>query len=146
MVLFALAGLLLLAACGNNAPTRTASTAATTAPTRIQPGGPIHTSSSGSGASNVVLPATFTLRPGGALSPTSVSAPASIPVDVTVISVDIHPHRLTVRIPPKPRTVTVPPRGGRVSLRYGRLPSGTYPILIDGVVQAHLVIGVQPGP
>jgi len=153
MVLSASAGLLPLAACGNNAPTRASTAAsspppATAAPTtpngapRIQPGGPNRPP----GASNVELPATFHLRPGGRLDPTQVSAPASVPVAVTVYNYDTQSHKLTVKIPPTPRTLSVPADGEHVSLRYGRLPNGSYEILIDGAVRAQLVVGVAPGP
>ena len=92
------------------------------------------------------LPATFTLRPGGTLSPATVSAPASVPIALTVVASGAGSHRVTVETPPKPHTLNVPASGGRFSLQYGRLPKGSYPILVDGVVRAHLIVGVAPGP
>src|SRR5436305_4550717 len=129
MVLWASVGLLLLAGCGKTAPAGPgsgasgASTGSATAPTPAQtpthqPGGPIQTSG---GASNVRLPAVFTVKPGGSLSPPTVSAPAGVPVVLTVISGDGKGHKVTAKIPPPPRMLTLP-AGRRAAVHLGTLP------------------------
>jgi hypothetical protein len=140
------AALLPVAGCGNNAPKRGFAT-------RKQSGAPRAGAQTAAattpglppGSSNVELPATFTVRAGGAIMPSTISGPASVPVLLTVVSEDRAPHQLVVRTPPRPRALRVPP-GGRASIRLGAPPRGSYPILLDGTVRAHLVIGVAPGP
>jgi hypothetical protein len=96
------------------------------------------------GSSNVRVPATFTVRSGGKLSPPQISLPAHLAVQVTVISGDGHPHRVVV-MTPSPRTLSVP-AGGRASVLVGGLKVGRYPIELDGTAAGLLVTGAQPGP
>lgn len=136
-----LAGLLLLSGCGNSAPRHAA------IEHRGVPGAlatPAVTTGS-SGATNVELPATFTVRPGGTLTPATVSAPGSVPVLLTVISGDGRSHQVVVKLTPGSRTLRVP-AGGRASARFTRLAKGSYPVAVDGVVRGHLMVGVAPGP
>jgi hypothetical protein len=94
--------------------------------------------------SNVRLPATYVIRPGGALSPPLVSAPAAVAIALTVVSSDGRAHRVRLRSLNGP--VLVVPAAGRASALFSALKAGTYPIYVDGARRGALVIGVTPGP
>jgi hypothetical protein len=96
------------------------------------------------GATNVRLPATFVLHPGGILTPASISSPAFLALDVTVISADSRSHLVTLRTPVA-HALKVAPRV-RVSLLIPGLKAGRYPIYVDGVQRGALVLGGEPGP
>ena len=90
------------------------------------------------------IPATFTIRANDQLSPSSVSAPAKVPVQLTLVSADGHEHHavlLTVR--PYPLTV---PANGRATVLVPAQLAGHYQLDVDGRPRAALIIGVQPGP
>jgi hypothetical protein len=149
VLLLALGTLLPLASCGNNAP-KSGSTAgaaqggATTSGRAPAPGG----GAGGGGTrppASAILPATFTLSPQGALSPASVSGPTGVPILLTIVSRDSRDHEVTVGTRPT-RKLAVPPGVGRVSIKLGVLPKGTYSITVDGSVRGHLIVGVAPGP
>ena len=121
------------------ASTKTASTKPATTKPRSQ------TSTSAQPAPPVTLvPATFVVGPGGALSPSTVSAVASVPVELTVISGDGRAHKV-ILTSPTPHSLSVP-AGRRASVLVTGLASGRYPISIDGIVKGALVIGFTPGP
>lgn len=90
------------------------------------------------------IPALFTVTAGGALVPPTVSAPASLPVRLTVVSRDGRAHTAVLRSPVA-RTLHVP-AGGRASVLITGLRPGTYALQLDGSTRGSLVIGVQPGP
>ncbi len=96
------------------------------------------------GSSNVRVPATFTVRSGGKLTPPQISLPAHLAVQVTVLSGDGQAHRVVV-MTPSPRTLSVP-AGGRASVLIGGLKVGRYPLELDGTMAGLLVTGAQPGP
>jgi hypothetical protein len=155
LLLCALGAVLPLAGCGNNAP-KTGSTtggqiAATTGTTRTATSGSTTgatqapTSGGTSSATHVILPATYTLGPSGSLSPSSVSAPKSVPILLTIVSHDTATHHVAIDVKPQPRTLTVR-ASGRASAKLGVLPAGGYAINIDGKPRGRLVVGVQPGP
>jgi hypothetical protein len=93
------------------------------------------------GGSNARVPATFTVTTGRGLQPSTVAAPASIAIEVTVVSGDGRPHFVTVAS----RSLAVP-AGGRASVRVAGLASGRHEIEVDGMGRGALVIGGQPGP
>jgi hypothetical protein len=139
----------LVAACGGSGP-KTSSSAATAGhsgtratvqtaatPTSTAPSGTTVTT----GATDVRLPATFTISPGGTLAPPTVSAPASVAVELTLISHDAQAHRVAVAS----RTLTVPARGHASALLTG-LKRGRHAIDVDGRARGALVVGAQPGP
>jgi len=86
----------------------------------------------------------FSIRPGGRLSPRSVSAPAFLAVDVSVTSADGHAHGVLIQADRDYR-LQVPP-GGSDTVRIGGQRAGEYPILVDGRSAGHLSIGGEPGP
>ena len=90
------------------------------------------------------LPATFKIRPADMLTPPTVTAPAHIPVALTVISGDARSHRVLVRTPIQ-YALTVPAHG-RGSILLTDLKAGRYPLDIDGTARGALVIGGAPGP
>lgn len=93
---------------------------------------------------NVRLPATFTIAPGGALSPPTVSGPGGVPIQLTVVSHDRRPHEVTLRASP-PRRLAVAADRATTLLIVG-LRNGSYAIEVDGVKRAKLIVGVAPGP
>jgi hypothetical protein len=123
---------------GSSQATSPATARTTTATTVTTTGAPA------GGAQRVRLPATFTVRPGGRLDPPTVSSPAFLAVEVTVISRDGRSHRVVVRVP-SPRTLSVP-AGGRASVLIGGLRQGRYGIDLDGAPRGALEIGGEPGP
>jgi hypothetical protein len=98
-----------------------------------------HTSTAG--ASNVRLPATFTVGQGGRLSPPSVSAPAGVLIGLTVISGDGRAHHVAVGA-----KAIVVPAGGRTYAALQGLPKGSHPVLVDGAPRGTLIVGGQVGP
>ncbi len=90
------------------------------------------------------IPATFQLQAGGRLSPSTVSIPAFLAVDLSVASHDGAGHTVTVRIP-SARTLTIGPHGHAAVLLRG-LRAGQYAILVDGHPRGTLSIGGEPGP
>jgi hypothetical protein len=99
---------------------------------------------SSAGVSNARLPATFKIGAGGRLSPSTVYAPAGIPVELTVISGDGRRHRVVVRTPAA--HVLPVPANGRVSVLLRGLKAGRYVLLVDGVARGALQVGGAPGP
>jgi hypothetical protein len=117
------------------APTRRPHSSSSGTPTRARPTG---------ADTNVRVPATFTIRPGGALDPPSVSAPGFFAIALTVISGDGRAHSVRVHAP-KPYSLAVPAHG-RASVLIPGLRTGQYVIEVDGATRGALSIGAQPGP
>lgn len=86
----------------------------------------------------------FTIRASG-VSPATVSAPAFLAVEVTVISADGQPHTVIVQLPGSRRILRVPAHG-RASVLLPGLKAGDYNVEIDGKPRAKLIIGGEPGP
>jgi hypothetical protein len=97
------------------------------------------------GSGNARVPATFTIRAGGSVTPPTVSAPAFLAVQLTVVSGDGRPHKVGIQTPPSQRALSVPAHGHASVLLPG-LKAGDYAVQIDGVPRAKLVIGGEPGP
>jgi hypothetical protein len=95
-------------------------------------------------ATHARVPATFTIAPGGALQPPTISIPSSFTVQLSVASSDGKAHRVLVRTP-APHTLSVP-AAGRASALLAGLSNGTYEVDVDGVRRGALVIGSAPGP
>jgi hypothetical protein len=147
LILSALAALLPLAGCGNNAPKPAATTAPSLrapVPRPPQPPGNAPAAHHPGGSSNVELPATYTLNQSQSLTPSTVSAPKAVPIVLTVVSRDARPATVTVRSNP-PHTLNVP-ASGRATTRLGVLPPSTYTVTVNGIPRARLIVGVQPGP
>ncbi len=96
------------------------------------------------GAQQVRLPATFRVEPGGVLSPPSVSSPAFLAIELTVVSADGRRHRIVLATP-KPHRLAVP-AGGRASALIAGLRAGHYVIDVDGAPRGALDVGGEPGP
>jgi hypothetical protein len=92
----------------------------------------------------VRLPATFTVRRGGTVTPPSVSSPAFIAIQLTVISGDGKRHQAILRTP-TPHTVSVPAGGTSRVLIAGQRP-GHYALVVDGAPRGAVVVGGEPGP
>jgi len=90
------------------------------------------------------IPATFTIGRGGSLTPPTVTAPAHIPVQVTVISGDGRSHTVVLRTPTS-YVLTVPAHG-RATVLIASLKLGRYALDVDGTARGALVIGGAPGP
>ena len=96
------------------------------------------------GASDVRIPASFTIGHGGTLTPPTVSAPAFLAVQLTVASGDGRGHTVLLETPRR-KALRVPP-GGRASALVAGLRAGRYPIEVDGAPRGALMIGGEPGP
>lgn len=112
-----------------------------TAPDTNPPTAPSTTSTP---PSDVRLPATFAVLPSGALSPPTVTAPARIPVLLTIVSGDGRAHRAVLRSP-VPHELSIPAHG-RASVLLTGLKDGRYALDIDGAPKGALVVGGAPGP
>jgi hypothetical protein len=149
----------LLAACGGaSGPTPTTATAAgsrsagasaTTAAGSASAAEHAATSTAArafgpSSSSGPRLPATFTITAGGSLTPPTVSSPASVPVELTLVSGDGRAHRVVLASATR-RSLAVP-AAGRASMLVAGLKVGRYAIVVDGTARGTLVIGVNPGP
>ncbi len=159
---------LLLAGCGGSKHSAPASTTATTSSTststtaasstsaqqtpassQSSPAQATSTAASSSsrspgGSTNVRVPATFVIRTGGRLVPASVSAPAFLAVQLSVVAVDGRPHRVVLKTP-VPHVLNVPVRG-RAAVLVPGLRAGQYEIDVDGAARGMLLIGGEPGP
>ena len=87
------------------------------------------------------LPATFTVGPGGKLTPPSVTAPAGVLIGLTLISGDGRMHHVTVGA-----KAIVVPAGGRTYTALQGLHAGRHPVIVDGSPRGTLVVGGSPGP
>ena len=128
------------------AATRTTSETATGAPptgpeTTTNPGAP---ATGGAPPESARIPATFTIVPGGSLNPPTITAPAHIPVQVTVVSGDGRSHTVLLGTPT--RYVLAVPAHGRASVLVADLRIGRYALEVDGTSRGVLVIGGAPGP
>jgi hypothetical protein len=92
------------------------------------------------GAINVRVPARFTIQPGGSVTPSTITIPAHLPVELIVVS-NARAHRITLRS----TSLTVAPHAQAEALIDG-LRAGSYPLHIDGAARALLTIGGAPGP
>lgn len=93
---------------------------------------------------NGLVPATFKIGAGGALTPPTVSSPPKFNVKLTVISADGKAHTVLIRTP-TPRKLNVP-AGGKSAIELKGLRNGNYIIDVDGVAKGGLAVGSQPGP
>jgi hypothetical protein len=109
--------------------------------TTTNPGAPAN---GGAPPENARIPATFTIAPGGSLNPPTITAPAHLPVQVTVISGDGRAHKAVLHTPTM-YVLAVPARG-RASVLIADLKVGRYALDIDGTPRGALVIGGAPGP
>jgi hypothetical protein len=154
---------LLLSACGGGGkkaskPPQTSSTppvpqAPATATATPPPTAPATTESptttappaAGGGEEPVHVPATFIFKPGGRVSPPTVTVPAFIAVEITLASRDGRAHALVLNAG-RPYRLAVGP-GGRSKVKLPGLRAGTYRLRpVGGGPGATLVAGGEAGP
>ena len=90
------------------------------------------------------VPASYTIRSGGKLSPPVVTVPAFLAVQLSIASGDGSAHTVLVKTP-SPHTLNVPAHG-RKSILIPGLRAGQYAIDVDGKPGGSLTIGGEPGP
>jgi hypothetical protein len=95
-------------------------------------------------ATNVRLPATFAIKPGGSLTPPALSAPKGVAIQLQLRNLDSRSHSVVLDTP-KRYAFRLQPQGLTNAVITG-LAKGTYRILIDGTERGQLVIGSNPGP
>jgi hypothetical protein len=83
------------------------------------------------------VPAVFTFRSSG-VSPSTITVPAFLAVELTIVSADGKPHSVTFQ----GRAISAP-AGGRASAHFDGFKAGSYPL---GGARATLVVGGEPGP
>jgi hypothetical protein len=155
---------LVLSGCGNgkktaSQPSQTSSTApatpTATSPTSTTPtsstpatttGTPTEPPAAGGGEEPVRTPAVFVFGSGGRVSSPTVTVPAFIAVDVTLVSRDGRAHELALNAAGRRYRFRV--AAGRVStVRIPGLKAGTYPLSpVGGGPGARLVVGGEAGP
>jgi len=163
-LVLALLASLSLAACGGStssssssaaspSPSTTPSSAAPAPATTTTAAPTTNTAASSSSAAssaakapdtNVRLPAKFTIRSGGALTPPVIAAPKHTEVALTIASGDGKLHTVVLDTPRRYRLVVHPGSPSKLVLR--GVPNGTYAVLVDGARKGQLVIGAAPGP
>ena len=97
-----------------------------------------------SAPSGAEIPAVFTIRAGGRLSPTVVSVPKNTTILVQATDGDSSAHVLKIT-GPHAGTLAMAP-GKTASLTMPGLASGFYLVAIDGRVGARIAVGGSPGP
>jgi hypothetical protein len=95
-------------------------------------------------ASGVRIPASFTIQHGGALTPTVISVPKGVTIELQVKDLDSHGHSIRVDVPAAP-TVGVSP-GASASAAVTGLANGSHRVLEDGHPAATILVGTQGGP
>jgi hypothetical protein len=119
-------------ASSSSAATSTTATTATTTSTSTKD-------------TNVRLPASFTIRAGGVLTPPSIAAPKHTDIQLSVTSADGKTHSVTIAAPPHYYYLKVTPGSpARALLR--QLRDGHYPVTVDGTRRGLLIVGAVPGP
>jgi hypothetical protein len=81
---------------------------------------------------------------GAAISPATVSAPAFLAIQLTVVSGDGARHAVVLHTP-TPHSLSVP-AGGRASLLIPGQRAGHYVLAVDGTARGALLVGGEPGP
>ena len=124
-----------------SAPTPPTDSAGTAPPPAAEPAPPAEPDAGDE--EPIRVPATFVLR-GGRLTPASITVPAFLAVEVSVVSRDVRPSVLVVAADRRYR-LRVPARG-RAAVRLPGQRPGTYAVTVDGRRRARLISGGEPGP
>jgi hypothetical protein len=96
------------------------------------------------GEQQIRVPASFVVEPGGRLTPSTITVPPFLAVEISVRADDGKPHRLVVRtMPPHVLRVVA---GKRAAVRIHGLRPGRYPVMLDGHRAGALVAGGEVGP
>ena len=104
------------------------------------------TGGSGGGSEPIRVPAVFIFTRAGRVDPPTVTIPALVPVQLTLVSRDGRSHTLVLRGRGRAYALRVP-AGGRASERIPGLPAGRYPLsAAGGGPGAALIAGGQVGP
>ncbi|MEO6859498.1 MAG: hypothetical protein ABI323_13085 [Solirubrobacteraceae bacterium] len=102
------------------------------------------TTSSTPASAGPELPANFTIKAGGTLSPPSVAAPGRTPILLTISTTDARTHHVALGTPQGQRLTVRVGHPARVLLR--GLRDGSYAIEVDGHPRGKLIVGATPGP
>jgi hypothetical protein len=95
------------------------------------------------GASNVHVRAAFTIH-GRSISPSTLTVPAFVAVELTIASGDGQPHQVVIRLP-SPRSARVP-AGGHAAVALPGTKAGRYGVSVDGHSAGSLLVGGEVGP
>jgi hypothetical protein len=140
-----------VAGCGSGksatSTTATAHTSSSASHTRTAGGRkppPPNSAAARRGASNVRLPAVYTILPGDRVSPPTISAPTGVRINLRVFSGDLKVHHVVLHSPGDP-TLSVPAHGS-AAVNVSPLTAGHYALYVDGTDRALLIVGVAPGP
>lgn len=124
------------------APTTTPP-ATTTAPTQTQTV-PAGGDDGGGGEQQVRVPASFVVTPSGRLTPSTITVPPFLAVEISIRADDGRSHTLVLQTP-TPHTLQVA-GGKRAAVRIAGLRAGRYPVTLDGRRAGALVAGGEVGP
>jgi hypothetical protein len=98
----------------------------------------------GGGEQRIRVPASFTVAPGGRLTPPTITVPPFLAVEISIRAADGRPHRLVLQTAP-PHALRVA-AGKRAALGIPGLRAGRYPVMLDGRRAGALVAGGEVGP
>jgi hypothetical protein len=141
-----------VASTGSTSPSVTTTPSATepapadTGPSTAPPGGAEHTArekEQAAGEEPVRVDARLTLR-GGRLRPSTVSTPAFLAVQFSVVNLDRVARVVVVKADRDYRLRLA--AGRRAERQIPGQPAGSYPVLVDGRRRGALVFGGEPGP
>jgi hypothetical protein len=80
----------------------------------------------------------------GSVNPSTISTPAGVTIQLTLVSGDRGAHRVLLRT--RPAYAFSVAAGGPASAELPGLRSGRYELDVDGAPAGALVVGAQPGP
>ena len=112
--------------------------------TTTEPRAPTQTEPADGGEQQVRVPASFVVAPGGRLTPSTITVPPFLAVEISIRADDGRPHTLVLRTTP-PHTLRVA-AGGRAAVRIRGLRAGRYPVTLDGRRAGALLAGGEVGP
>jgi hypothetical protein len=125
-------------------PGTTAVTPPAATPTEPAGGSGDGSEDDGGGEQHVRVPASFVVTAGGRLTPSTITVPPFLAVEISVRADDGRAHRLVLQTAP-PHTLRVA-AGERAAVRIRGLRAGRYPVTLDGRRAGALVAGGEVGP
>jgi hypothetical protein len=98
----------------------------------------------GGGEQQIRVPASFVVKPGGRLTPRTITVPPFLAIEISLRAEDGKPHRLVLATTP-PHALRVG-AAGRAAVRIRGLRAGRYAVMLDGRRAGALVAGGEVGP
>ncbi|MGI8714121.1 MAG: hypothetical protein ACR2NR_13275 [Solirubrobacteraceae bacterium] len=90
------------------------------------------------------IPVTFIIGAAEAVTPSLISAPADVTIQLQLHNRDAHAHRVQLSVPHFGGLEV--PAHGTVTTEVTGVRKGTYRLLVDGAAKARIAVGAVPGP